>query len=163
MAEVTIRQATERDLAAIVRLWREMAGLHAEIEAMVWSLGPDAEEHCRRDLSECIGKDDHRVLVAVEGERVVGYLLASKARRPPVLSPTLHGAIHDACVTRSARRRGIGTRLVNAAMDWFRSEGLPTAAVSYALENGESAPFWRAQGFRPYQATCVRPVGEGEQ
>jgi GNAT superfamily N-acetyltransferase len=162
MSDVLIRQATEGDSDGIVRLWREMADLHAEVEPMVWTLGPEADEHYRRYLVDCISKEDHRAFVAVENEEIVGYLLASKGGRPPVLSPRVQGAIHDACVTRPARRNGIGTRLVEAAMDWFRSEGLPMAMVAHALGNDESGPFWRAQGFRPYQASCVRPITDGE-
>lgn len=158
MSEVTIRIAAERDCDAIVSLWREMADLHAEIEPAVWTLGPDADEHWRRHLSDCLDSGDFRVFVAVQGRQTVGFLLASKAKRPPVLHPPTQGAIHDTCVTRSARRRGIGKRLVAAAIDWFRSEGLPMATVAYALGNPASGPFWRAQGFSPYQTAAVRAV-----
>jgi ribosomal protein S18 acetylase RimI-like enzyme len=163
MTELIVRQATEQDVAAIVQLWREMADLHAEIEPMVWTLSPEADERCRQYLRDCIESSDCRLFVAVDAQRVVGYLLACKAKRPPVLVPPEQGAIQDACVTRSARRKGIGTRLVAAAMEWFRSEELTIAAVSHALGNDMSSAFWRAQGFRPHLASCVRPIADGEE
>jgi len=156
MGEVMVRQATDRDLAAILRLWHEMMELHADIEPMIWTIGPDAESQMRLYLADNIQSEGMLLLVAENEGEVVGYLLAAKAPRPPVLDPPVCGAISDCAVTRSARRRGIGSKLVAQAMDWFREQGLAHVQVSHATRNPMSSAFWKAQGFRPYQATCIR-------
>ena len=158
MSEVTVRRAAERDADAIVRLWREMQDLHAEIEPMVWTTVADADALFRSHLADLLGDPDHAVFVAAQGEEALGYLIAAKTRRPPVLTPPVEGQINTCCVARAARRRGIGRRLVAEAMAWFREQGLTIARAGWAIGNPASGPFWQAQGFRPYQVTGVRPV-----
>jgi SAM-dependent methyltransferase/ribosomal protein S18 acetylase RimI-like enzyme len=158
MTEVMVRPATEHDLDPIVGLWREMMELHQQIEPLIWTLAPHGDDLFRQHLTDCLANPDYRLFAAQRGPDVVGYLLASKGKRPPVLAPSAQGVMHDTCVTRSARRSGIGRQLVAAAMEWFRSEGLTMATVGYTIANPLSGPFWRAQGFRPYQVGCVRPL-----
>ena len=67
MSEV-IRQATEQDLDAIVRLWREMAELHQEIEPLVWTLGPEPDGPARQHFADCLANPDYRLFVAQRGE-----------------------------------------------------------------------------------------------
>jgi len=156
-----VRLASHDDLDALLGLWREMMELHREIEPRVWSVDAAADEHFRRYMSDRIGDEDFRVFVAVRQGEVVGYLLAVKAKRPPVLSPPVEGVIQDCCVTRSARREGIGKLLVAEALAWFRAEGLSLVRVSHALGNEAGSAFWEAQGFRPYMVSCVWEDGGG--
>jgi ribosomal protein S18 acetylase RimI-like enzyme len=158
MTEVLIRKAIDRDLTAILRLWHEMMELHAEIEPMAWTIARDADSQMRSYLKECAEGEDHLLLVAEKGVEVIGYLLAARAPRPPVLDPPICGAISDCAVTRSSRRQGVGTRLVAEAMRWFQEQGLAHVQVSHATRNPLSSAFWHAQGFRAYQATCIRAL-----
>ena len=64
MSEVTVRRAAERDADAIVRLWREMQDLHAEIEPVVWTTVADADALFRSHLADLLGDPDHAVFVA---------------------------------------------------------------------------------------------------
>ncbi len=158
MKEIVVRRATEQDVEAITRLWREMADLHQEIEPMVWTTVEGADETARNHFKHLIGAGDHLVLVAVSENEVIGYLIAFKASRPPVLTPLVVGGIGDCCVTRAFRRKGVGRLLVAEAMKWFQARGFTQAEVSFALGNVMAASFWKKEGFRPYRATAVSAV-----
>jgi GNAT superfamily N-acetyltransferase len=75
-----------------------------------------------------------------------------------VIAPQAQGAINAIGVTANARRQGIGEMLFEEAMEWFREQGLAVVKAGWAIANPLSAPFWIAQGFRPYQVTGLRPV-----
>jgi len=158
MSEIVVRQATEADLEVMVQLWRGVAELHQSIEPRVWTLAARADDKSRQHFAACLVDQDCLLLVAEDAEKILGFLVAWTKPRPPVLEPPMQGTISDICVIHSARRRGIGTRLVSAALEWFRSEGLTLAVASYATANDLSGPFWKAQGFAPYLVSALRPV-----
>jgi len=156
MSDIEIRRATEQDLDAVVALWREMLETHAEVEPLIWQMSPVAEQYARAHLAQAITADNCRLLVATERHTVVGFIVLSQEGPSPRLSTMDHGVIEDLGVTRAARRRGVGTVLLDAAMDWFRSEGLKAVTLGYAVNNPMSSAFWRKHGFRPYRVNAVR-------
>jgi len=155
MKEVAVRLATEKDVEAVVALWRELMAVHQELAPLVWTLSQDAEERYRDHLADMMQDANHQVYVAADRDEVVGYLVVEKAARPPVLTPATRGVFGEICVAPPARRAGVGRRLVAEAMRWFREEGLAMAEVGYATDNPMSAPFWEGLGFRPYRITAV--------
>ena len=158
MQPIAVRRATIGDTDAIVRLWREMMDLHQEIEPAIWAMRTDAEEAFRMYLAQCLQDPDHMIAMAVRAEEPLGFIHAAKVQRPPVLEPPVEGIIHGCCVTRNARRQGIGCMLVAEATKWFREQSLTIARASWAINNPLSGPFWVAQGFRPYQVSGVCAV-----
>jgi GNAT superfamily N-acetyltransferase len=158
MSDVMVRLGTDVDVEAVVELWRELMAVHQAIAPMVWTLSEDAEERYRAHLADMMQDPNRRVFVAARQDEVVGYLVAEKGDRPPVLVPSTRGIFGEICVAPSARRAGVGRRLVGEAMRWFREEGLPMAEVGYATDNPMSVPFWEGLGFRPYQVKAVRSV-----
>jgi len=158
MTEIIVRQATKPDVEAILALWHEMMELHRELEPLAWTIAADAEETSRAYFRSCIDDPERQLLVAVRGTEVVGYLLAARSQRPPVIDVQTVGAIYDCCVTPTARRKGIGRLLVAKAKEWFRQQGLEIVLLNYALHNPPAEAFWQAQGFRPYQVGALCQV-----
>ncbi len=158
MTQVTVRRATLDDVKAIVALWRELMAVHYQVAPLVWTLSDDAEERYREHLGNMMQDPDRCLLVAEQEGTVVGYFVAQRGTRPPVLVPARRGVCEEICVASSARRRGVGKALVAEAMRWFESEGLPMAEVGYATDNPMSVPFWEGLGFRPYRITATRSL-----
>jgi ribosomal protein S18 acetylase RimI-like enzyme len=76
------------------------------------------------------------VLVAVEGERVVGHL------------QLIDGEIKNMAVAPAHRGRGIGRRLVEAAVDRAQAEGRTQLAVATAAADAGNLRFYQRAGFR---------------
>ena len=87
------------------------------------------------------------VIVAVEGDDVVGYLMGTEGYRSPVYAVRRVGMIYDMLVDQRYRRRGVGGRLVRAALDVFRASGLDDVQVNYDPTNEEAKGFWTSLGF----------------
>jgi NAD(P)H-dependent FMN reductase/N-acetylglutamate synthase-like GNAT family acetyltransferase len=83
-----------------------------------------------------------RVLVATEGGRAVGHLQLTETGRPGELE------IRNTAVLDSHRRRGIGTRLIDAALDLARAEGGATVVVATAAAGLDALRFYQRAGFR---------------
>jgi GNAT superfamily N-acetyltransferase len=78
----------------------------------------------------------HRVLVASDDARVVGFAAVAPAADPD-LPPGSEGELVVLVVDPAATRQGHGSRLLNAAMDHLRQDGFP-AAVTWVPAGDEA-------------------------
>ena len=144
-----IRRATLADLDAIEKLWQEMALFHQNLDSY-FMLNDQADVCHRAYMGELLKDDTRRVFVANDGPNLLGYLMAEINSYPPIYEHTQYGHISALSVTASARRRGIGRQLLEAALDWFREQGLKRVECGVAVENSVSQGFWKDAGFRGF-------------
>ena len=86
--------------------------------------------------------DDGDVLVAVAGDRIVGHLqLVDTAAAP-------QREVKNMAVEPSYRRRGIGRRLLESAVEVARARGREQLVVSTAAADVENLRFYQLAGFR---------------
>jgi len=142
VTDVEIRPARAEDLVAAVEL------LRLQLDEHDVTLAPDALERSVRVLVEqpSVG----RVLVAVaDGGRVAGAAVLS------FLSTLEHGGpaawLDELFVEPAQRRRGIGRRLTEAALDAASAHG--AVALDLEVEEGHEAAerLYRGMGFRRHR------------
>jgi ribosomal protein S18 acetylase RimI-like enzyme len=146
---VTIRQATAADRAAIGRLWRELMEFHYQFDSRAFGLAPNAVDIWLHQLDECITDDEHLVLVAKAEDQLVGYAMGEVSEGRPMFRHGPYGHIGTFCVTANWRRRGIGRRMVERLLEWFRARGISEVRVTAWYSNPASNAFWRSLGFQP--------------
>lgn len=93
-----------------------------------------------------LGTTTHQVLVAgpADRSRIEGYV---QVERRVSLGQDDYAEITGLVVHSSARRTGLGRRLVEAAEQWASSRGLPTVVVRSNVVRPESHAFYEALGF----------------
>lgn len=92
----------------------------------------------------------HRLLVWGRPGRVFGYLDAGPVHDEDA-DPAHPGAgeIYELYVDPTAQGRGGGSRLLEAAEDWFRSAGFDRLELSTLVTNPAAQAFYAARGWRP--------------
>lgn len=156
---LTVRDADQADVPAIIGLWTEMMGCHAELDP-VWTLRDGAGEGFEAFLRSTLESRVCFVLVAELEGAPVGYLLARIGELPPVFLVRERGEICDLAVTAKHRRQGIGTMLVNSALRRFHEQGLREVELSVAVCNPTSQSFWRSMGFQPLLLRLLRKTND---
>jgi ribosomal protein S18 acetylase RimI-like enzyme len=153
--DFAIRPGTEKDLPAMLLLWREMMDFHARPEPRFRPLSsPAGEQAWAKFMSEdVLGKEDWCVFVAESGGELVGQIIGLVRDRYPVFEPEQFGYVSDIVVHPRARRNGIGKALVNALVAWFRERGARQIELQVAHRNPVSQAFWRAVGCTDYMDT----------
>jgi ribosomal protein S18 acetylase RimI-like enzyme len=163
---VGVRPATPHDLDAIADMWVQMIDHHEQIDARIWKRADDGRQTFRGYVADSLSRDDRRVLVAEADGRAVGFLMGLITGNHPPLVKRTWGAIGDAFVLPALRRRGIGRRLVEAAIEWFTEKHVDGVKLSAAIANDAGSAFWQAMGFEPYMTQFLRPgdphSGRGE-
>lgn len=155
----SIREARREDLTSVVALWREMMAVHVALDDR-FRFVADADVEFARHARRMMRGPVSRILVAVVGGQVVGYVLVELQQRPPIYPVGRYGFISDICVSGRHRRRGIGAALVQRAIGWLRSEGVNTVELLAADRNETARSFWAAMGFEPYLVMLRKGIGE---
>jgi GNAT superfamily N-acetyltransferase len=164
MPESGVRLARTSDVDGIadvnVRSWRQRFAtmLPAEVLdamdpsdlAMVWASGilnPPTT--------------GHRLLVAVEGNDVVGYAAIGPSQDPDAESGT--GELLALEVDPDQQQLGHGSRLLAAAVDHARAGGLDTVLVWCPLDDEARRGFLQSAGWAPDSAYRDLAVGRADQ
>jgi ribosomal protein S18 acetylase RimI-like enzyme len=154
---INVRCASEADIGAIAELWKEFMDFHKGRDPH-FSRSVRGHEAFAAFIADHIDNDTSRVLVATEGEDILGYCLATVAKYPPVFEKMEYGSISDLAVTEKHRRRGIGERMVKAVENWFLERNIRRVELRVATSNEISAAFWSKMGFVPYVETRYKVI-----
>jgi ribosomal protein S18 acetylase RimI-like enzyme len=147
--QVIIRKAAEKDLPAIVELWKELMDFH-QVRDPYFTRSEDGHEAFSTFMADNLKKQDSLVLIAQKQDDIIGYTLAMIASPPPVFKIKRYGEILDFAVTEKYRRLGIGEIFVQRLKKWFDEKNIQRIEVRVATSNEVSQPFWRKMGFSPY-------------
>ena len=136
--EIRIRLATPEDEAGVLAL----------IEELFESPGVRApgytEERGRAGFKHAVHDRDADVLLAMDGERVVG--LASVYADILSIRYGPRCWLQDLVVTSSHRSLGAGAKLIAAATDWARDRGCTHLELSSGEGRVDAHRFYRSQG-----------------
>ena len=145
---VIIRRARTEDVESLVRLWREMWEYHVPFDPR-FEVSPAADLVMSRWFEETLQSDRAVLLVGEEQPgQLLGYCHAMILENPPVVPAQFYGYVSEVAVR--DKRRGIGSRLLDAAHAWFREKGLPYAEVNVSVRNAVAGRFWRKQGYSEF-------------
>jgi ribosomal protein S18 acetylase RimI-like enzyme len=140
-----IRDYRPQDLEAIKRLTIdafEGVTLEQNIETMLGVLhGHDWRSRKARHIDEDVQSHAEGIFVAVADERVVGFV-SSRVDRD-----LGKGRIPNLAVAAEFRGLGLGRRLIDHALDYFRAEGLEYAVIETMADNEAGQHLYPACGF----------------
>lgn len=120
--------------------------------------GDDPEGGYGWFLEQQLGEADTAVIVADQDGTVVGYVYAGIEPRSWKELRDECGFVHDLFVTEPARRRGAGRRLLEAAFDWMRAQGMPRVVLWTAEQNTSAQEVFAQIGFRRTMVEMTREL-----
>lgn len=135
-AAVTVRPAREEDLDAVV----EMYAAVAEEGRWIAAEGPVDRERRRRRLAEDLQRDNAVMLVADGGGELVGQL--------GLVLANYGVADLGMLVADGWRRRGVGSALLRAGIDWARQAGGHKVALQVWPHNRAAIALYERFGFQ---------------
>lgn len=128
MIDLNIRVMTEDDYDSVARLWTNSSGV---------GVNPDDS---KENISKYLERNPNTSFVAIENNEIIGAILAGH--------DGYRGFIHHTAVSTTHRGMGIGTKLVNAAVEAIRNEGINKVVLVAFKINTLGNNFWEKQGFK---------------
>jgi len=123
-----IRLFHQEDYEAAYRLWVNTPGM-----------GLNTTDDSRDGVLRYLRRNPNTCFVAEEAGKIVGVILAGHDGR--------RGFIYHLAVSVSHRNKGIGSVLVEHAMEALRREGIHKVALVVMSGNKTGNAFWEARGF----------------
>ena len=146
---IEITHAKDAHYPEVERLWREFLEHHAEIDSF-FTLNNEAEKAFRTFFMDALNSDDFNVLIAHDGDTIVGYSISEIREHKPVFKTSKYGYISDMAVTSKARGNKIGERLLKENLKWFDENEINRIELKMVPENELASSFWRKHGFKTY-------------
>jgi ribosomal protein S18 acetylase RimI-like enzyme len=162
---MTIRPAEPRDVPALGRLGASLMRIHHAFDQRRFlPPGDNPEQGYASFLETQMRAKDTLVLVAERKAaggppQIVGYAYAAVE---PLSWKELRdraGFIHDLLVADAARGAGVGQRLLDAAVDWLREQGMPRVVLWTAAPNDLARRLFEARGFKPTMVEMTLELG----
>lgn len=156
---LTIRKPEPRDLEPLGRLGALLIRTHyAFDEQRFLAPVPGIERGYGTFLSNIVNSPEDCVFVADLDGAVVGYVFAALEPMSWYELRGPAGFIHDVVVLEEARGRGIGTKLMEAAIAWLRERGAPRVILWTASKNETAHALFRRLGFRDTMTEMTREL-----
>ncbi len=146
---ITIKKASHKNVDSIKTLWCEFMDFHEQYDNF-YRRAKNSTDLFGQFIDKQISDRNALVLVAQSGNEICGYLLARIEYRPPVFADQKHGVIYDVAVSGKYRRKGIGEKLYNEALEWFKKRKTSRIELTVATTNPVSMNFWTKLGLKAY-------------
>ncbi|HUW43034.1 MAG TPA: GNAT family N-acetyltransferase [Thermoplasmata archaeon] len=134
--KLTTRRYRRTDRESCRRLWRDLTERHREIYSDPTIGGQDPEDCFDKHLKK-VGEKN--IWVAVIGGKVVGFLGIILDNEEAEMEPVV--------VHHSHRGKGVGSALVETAINESERLGVKYLSVRPVARNAEAIKFFRAKGF----------------
>lgn len=156
---VTVRSARSADEAELGRLGALLVAEHHEFDPRRFIAPmPNLAERYGQFLLSQVEREGMLVLVAEREGEVVGYAYAGLEGNDYMALRGPAGVLYDLVVDPAHRRQGIGSALMDAALDRLRELGAPRVLLFTAdMNHGAQAMFDRA-GFRRTMIEMTREL-----
>ena len=126
---VVLRPAVEDDIPAVLAFW-----LDATAE-------PSSTDDAAA-ITALFARSPGSMILAVDGDAIVGSVVAGW--------DGWRGSIYRLAVAPKHRRRGIATRLVTAAEEYLRAQGVRRMHLIVSIAGGDAAvDFWKSANYEP--------------
>jgi len=146
LPDVTIRQATHKDIDGLVDLLKELFSIEED-----FSFNPQKQQ---RGLTLMLEDDRACVIIACMGEKVIGMcsaqMLLSTAEGGPV------GLVEDLVVSEPYRGHGIGERLLQAIENQEVKNGATRLQLLADKNNTPALHFYDKKKWQRTQLVCLR-------
>ena len=123
-----IRRMTIDDYDQLYALWLSCKGM-----------GLNDVDDSREGIARYLLRNPRTCFVSEIEDRIVGAIMAGHDGR--------RGYIYHTAVSPDCRHRGIGSALVQSALDALKHEGITKTALVVFAHNEDGNAFWECEGF----------------
>ena len=145
--------------------YHEMCALLAEVDELhrsnlPWMFQrPTAEPRSKEFFEQLLNGEDSAVLVAHSGPELVGVATTLLRSAPDfaLFIAQRWGVLDNIAVSKSWRRRGVGTALIRDAERWAERHGANWIELGVYEFNDEARAFYRSLGYSPVSTKLRKP------
>jgi ribosomal protein S18 acetylase RimI-like enzyme len=160
-SDTIVRRATLADMPAVGKLGALLVRAHHDWDPQRFmAASRQTAEGYGSFLNTQLGEEGVAVIVAEQGGDVIGYVYAAVEPRDWMSLRDEAGAIHDVVVDPKHRGAGVGRLLLDAALAFLKSRGMPRVVLETAEQNDVAQRLFAKAGFRRTMIEMTRELGD---
>ena len=144
-----IRKAKVKDVVGLAKFGVKLIKYHHKLDPYE-APAEDIEKVYLSYFKKCIHSNKKLLLVAVEGDKIIGYTLGSLTLRSPVFKLREIGYIDDMFIDEEYRKNGIAQKFLDELFLWFKGKDVSNVEVTVHTENDIGKKAWAKYGFKDY-------------
>lgn len=154
---IDIIKAKECHIPDICVLWLEFMRYPDDSDPF-FTVEEDSKAGFENDyLRPAMESEKSLVLVAIDGEKMVGYSHA-QVKDVPHYEHGQIGYLQHLFVTETHRHQGIGEKMYNEIIKWFHSQDIKRVHLEVLVKNEVANSFWRKHGYMDFLKTLYRHI-----
>ncbi|HWW85373.1 MAG TPA: GNAT family N-acetyltransferase, partial [Vicinamibacterales bacterium] len=142
------RLGNSGDFHSVIPMMRQRRHRREQHDPNFFRLRPDADECFRRWIGELAGDPRSMMVVAEEDGRIVGFLLASVDKAPPIYMHNEFGMVHEWWIDPDFQERGAGEALIDRATVELAKYGVRQIRICTPEPDGDARQSFERLGFR---------------
>ena len=147
------------DITDLVLLSKAFFPEYASCHRAFFELDYLNDEDIKTYFSSFVGDDDHVAFVAIEENRIIGYITVYIQRQPSYWKVKHVGHISGLMVGQEHRRSGIATQLLAEAKLFFAEHGVTYFTVYTSVNNKSGVAFYQAQDMEALHTNFLGQIG----
>jgi len=144
-----VRKAKIKDADEITKLNYLLMKYHEKIDKY-YNINKDHRKICNKYVKKLIRSKNALVLVAEVNEKIVGTMYGAIKKRPPIMKVRKFGHLGDAFILKKYRKQGVGKKLTEELMKWFKSKKIEFVELEVDVRNKIGLKSWKRLGFKPF-------------
>ncbi|MFX0094108.1 MAG: GNAT family N-acetyltransferase [Candidatus Hodarchaeota archaeon] len=150
LTRVIFRSACLKDVEVLGALWLYQRSYHKQWDKLYETV-VSGQKEWKEYIKSCLEQPNHCILVAEDRlGRVVGYIHGSFYSWP--FSPNEnYGSLNTIAVWFEAQGQGVGKKLVQRLLGWFKEQNIQHISVHVDYRNRVALQLYKDIGFRFYQ------------
>ena len=153
-----IRKAKPEEVGQIADLQQGLMLREKKIDPTYYDISKYAKKRFVEFAKKKIKNRNSILLVATVDDKIVGYILGWVKERPPVFKLKRVGYISDCFMIKEFRWKGIGEKLVQRMLAWFKTKKLNYAELVVTSRNKLGLTVWKDLGFKEYRKIMRRKI-----
>jgi ribosomal protein S18 acetylase RimI-like enzyme len=158
--QILVRLCKPADLPAVANLAARLVREHHAMDPNRFFIFGNIEEGYARYLGSEMRKKRSLVLIAADSSGILGYAYGRIEPRDWNALLESCGFVHDLYVDERARRRGVGTRLMDEMIKRLAAQGAPRVDLMTAALNTNAHRLFERLGFRTTMLEMTRECEE---
>ncbi len=155
-----IKQASLKDFDEIIKLKLESKEEERDFNR---NLKPveDVKMHYEKYLRNDLSSEWRVVFIAEEEGTIVGLVVGKIYRTLKIAGYERSGYISNVYVKKKSRRKGIGLKLVEKVVEWFKQKGATNITLELYKDNDAAVNLYQRLGFKEH--TIIMKKGDLDQ
>ncbi|MDQ7798162.1 MAG: GNAT family N-acetyltransferase [Candidatus Edwardsbacteria bacterium] len=146
------------DLKALVQLSRDFFYEYESYHPYFFKIDKIEDNDIISYFARFIGTDDRKAFVAVESDAIIGYISVYIKEQADFWKIKNVGDISGLMVQKEHRGKGIGKKLLQRAVGYFKGKGIKQYALFTSVNNKNGIEFYEKCGLEKLYTTMIGEV-----